>query len=48
VATTRFGTDGVRGVANVELTPELTLALGRAIARTITATTFLIGRDTRR
>jgi phosphoglucosamine mutase len=45
---TRFGTDGVRGVANVELTPELTLALGRAIARTITATTFLIGRDTRR
>ncbi len=48
MATTRFGTDGVRGVANVELTPELTLALGRAIARTITATTFLIGRDTRR
>jgi phosphoglucosamine mutase len=45
---TRFGTDGVRGVAHVELTPELTLALGRAIARTITATTFLIGRDTRR
>ena len=45
---TRFGTDGVRGVANVELTPELVLALGRAIARTITATTFLVGRDTRR
>jgi phosphoglucosamine mutase len=48
VATTRFGTDGVRGVANVELTPELVLALGRAIARHITATTFLVGRDTRR
>ena len=48
MVTTRFGTDGVRGVANVELTPELTLALGRAIARTITAATFLIGRDTRR
>ncbi len=48
MATTRFGTDGVRGVANVELTPELTLALGRAVARTITAATFLIGRDTRR
>ena len=27
----RFGTDGVRGVANAELTPELVLALGRAI-----------------
>ncbi len=48
MVTTRFGTDGVRGVANVELTPELTLALGRAVARTISAATFLIGRDTRR
>ncbi len=45
---TRFGTDGVRGIANVELTPELVLALGRAVARTITATTFLTGRDTRK
>ena len=45
---TWFGTDGVRGSANTELTPELVLALGRAIARTITATTFLIGRDTRK
>jgi phosphoglucosamine mutase len=48
VVRTRFGTDGVRGVANVDLTPELVLALGRAIARTISAATFLIGRDTRR
>ncbi len=48
MARTRFGTDGVRGIANVELTPELVLALGRAVARTITATTFLVGRDTRR
>jgi len=48
VAPTRFGTDGVRGVANAELTPELVLALGRAVARSISATTFLIGRDTRR
>jgi phosphoglucosamine mutase len=48
VVRTRFGTDGVRGIANVELTPELVLALGRAIARTISAETFLIGRDTRR
>ena len=38
----------MRGIANVELSPELVLALGRAIARTITAATFLIGRDTRK
>ena len=25
-----FGTDGVRGIANEELTPELAMALGRA------------------
>ncbi len=25
-----FGTDGVRGVANVDLTPELAFAVGRA------------------
>ncbi len=48
MARTRFGTDGVRGTANTELTPELILALGRAVARTITATSFLIGRDTRK
>ncbi|MCL4445592.1 MAG: phosphoglucosamine mutase [Actinobacteria bacterium] len=43
-----FGTDGVRGVANADLTAELALALGRAVARTIPATGFLVGRDTRR
>ena len=48
MARIRFGTDGVRGIANVELTTDLVLALGRAVARTITATTFLVGRDTRR
>jgi phosphoglucosamine mutase len=48
VPRTWFGTDGVRGSANTELTPELVLALGRAVARTITATAFLVGRDTRR
>ncbi|MGH9079142.1 MAG: phosphoglucosamine mutase [Acidimicrobiales bacterium] len=48
MARTRFGTDGIRGVANVELTPELVVALGRAIARTIAATAFVVGRDTRR
>ena len=44
----RFGTDGVRGVANEELTPELALALGRATARVLPAPTFVVGRDTRR
>src|SRR5205814_5190242 len=43
----KFGTDGVRGVANSELTPELVLALGRAAARVLGGDTFLIGRDTR-
>jgi phosphoglucosamine mutase len=47
--TLRFGTDGVRGIANRELTPELVLALGRAAARVLgTSTPFVIGRDTRR
>lgn len=44
----RFGTDGVRGVANTELTPEVVLALGRAAARTLGDGPFLVGRDTRR
>ncbi|MGK2957651.1 MAG: phosphoglucosamine mutase [Acidimicrobiales bacterium] len=43
-----FGTDGVRGVANAELTPELALALGRAAARVLGGSRFVIGRDTRR
>lgn len=47
--TLRFGTDGVRGVANVELTPELVTALGRAAARVLgTDEPFVVGRDTRR
>jgi phosphoglucosamine mutase len=45
--TLRFGTDGVRGVANAELTPELVLRLGRAAARVLDGSTFLVGRDTR-
>ncbi|HKH24810.1 MAG TPA: phosphoglucosamine mutase, partial [Acidimicrobiales bacterium] len=44
----RFGTDGVRGVANAELTPELALALGRVAARVLGGDRFAIGRDTRR
>ena len=47
--TLRFGTDGVRGVANVELTPELVAALGRAAVRVLGADQpFVVGRDTRR
>ncbi|MGH9111063.1 MAG: phosphoglucosamine mutase [Acidimicrobiales bacterium] len=44
----KFGTDGVRGVANAELTPELAVALGRAAARVLPSERFAIGRDTRR
>ena len=44
----KFGTDGVRGVANAELTPELAVALGRAAARVLAGQRFAIGRDTRR
>ncbi len=47
-----FGTDGVRGVANKELTPELALALGKAGAYVLTKEnahqpTILVGCDTR-
>jgi len=48
VTAARFGTDGVRGVANDELTAELALAVGRATARLIPAPGFVVGRDTRR
>jgi phosphoglucosamine mutase len=44
----RFGTDGIRGVANAELGVELVLALGRAAARVLPASCFVVGRDTRR
>ena len=47
--TLRFGTDGIRGVANHELTPELVTALGRAAARVLgNGVPFVVGRDTRR
>ena len=46
-----FGTDGVRGIANVELTPELAFKLGRAAASYFGRETrnpkIIIGRDTR-
>jgi phosphoglucosamine mutase len=47
--TLRFGTDGIRGVANRDLTPEFVTALGRAAARVLgTDVPFVVGRDTRR
>lgn len=46
-----FGTDGVRGVANTELSPALALALGAAAARVLSeiggGTEIVVGRDTR-
>ena len=47
--TLRFGTDGVRGIANSELTVELVAALGRAAVRVLgNDEPFVVGRDTRR
>jgi len=43
----RFGTDGIRGVANSQLTPELALAVGRAAARVLGGPTITVGRDPR-
>src|SRR6478752_4885978 len=43
----RFGTDGVRGDADTDLTSPLVEALGRAAARVLGGDGFLIGRDTR-
>ena len=43
-----FGTDGVRGVANLELTPELALQIGRAAGSLVIGGSALVGRDTRR
>ncbi len=44
-----FGTDGVRGVANRDLTPELALGIGRALGLRLPAGALVVvGRDTRR
>lgn len=45
-----FGTDGVRGIANRDLTPELALRLGRAAGHVLGGPghRVVIGRDTRR
>jgi len=46
-----FGTDGVRGIANSELTPQLSFELGRAGALVLAGShkdaKILVGRDTR-
>jgi len=42
-----FGTDGVRGVVNEQLTPQLAYALGLAAAEVLGAP-LVVGRDTRR
>lgn len=46
-----FGTDGVRGVANTELTPELALKIAKAggyfLGRSTDRARFIVGRDTR-
>ncbi len=46
-----FGTDGVRGIANADLTPELALVIGRAFGRLLTQHSedpqVLLARDTR-
>lgn len=51
MSTRLFGTDGVRGVANDELTPELAFRLGEAAGHFLGDTgtgRIVVGRDTRR
>jgi phosphoglucosamine mutase len=45
-----FGTDGIRGIANVDLKPTLAYALGRATAHELLAdgSALVVGQDTRR
>jgi phosphoglucosamine mutase len=43
-----FGTDGVRGVAGSDLTPELAMAIGRAAGSYLRGGPVIVGRDTRR
>jgi len=45
-----FGTDGIRGVANIDLPPTLAYALGRAVARRLAGPggAIIVGQDTRR
>jgi phosphoglucosamine mutase len=45
-----FGTDGIRGIANVDLKPTMAFALGRATARRLAepGSAIVVGQDTRR
>ncbi|HUF98582.1 MAG TPA: phosphoglucosamine mutase [Ilumatobacter sp.] len=43
----KFGTDGVRGRANTELTAEVALRLGRAAARVLQPASAVVGGDSR-
>lgn len=45
-----FGTDGIRGIANVDLKPTTAFALGRATAHRLVGTggSIVVGQDTRR
>ncbi len=45
-----FGTDGIRGVANVDLRPTIAYALGRATAKRLAepGAAIVVGQDTRR
>ena len=45
-----FGTDGIRGVANVDLKPTIAFGLGRATAKRLAApgSSIVVGQDTRR
>lgn len=42
-----FGTDGIRGIANRDLTPDLLLAVGRAAGGLSDGGLVIVGRDTR-
>ena len=45
-----FGTDGIRGIANLDITPDLAMALGRAVGHRLggRGASVVVGRDTRR
>ena len=43
-----FGTDGIRGVANTELTPDFVMRLSRAAGEALPRGPVIVGRDTRR
>jgi phosphoglucosamine mutase len=45
-----FGTDGIRGIANVDLRPSLAFSLGRATAHQVVGAggSLVVGQDTRR